>query len=67
MNFKDIEFTADEFAALQTAYSGFLANQEKSPEYIFRKTSSPPFTTLPAHRCSTLRSSTKLRASRQSK
>ncbi len=37
MNFKDIEFTADEFAALQTAYSGFLANQEKSPEYIFQK------------------------------
>jgi len=37
LNFKDIEFTADEFAALQTAYSGFLANQEKSPEYIFQK------------------------------
>ncbi len=37
MGFKDIEFTEDEFAALQKAYSGILANQEKSPEYIFQK------------------------------
>ena len=37
MGFKDIEFTEDEFAALQKAYSGVLANQEKSPEYIFQK------------------------------
>lgn len=37
MGFKDIEFREDEFAALQKAYSGILANQEKSPEYIFQK------------------------------
>ena len=37
MGFKDVEFTEDEFAALQKAYSGVLANQEKSPEYIFQK------------------------------
>lgn len=37
MTFKDIEFTADEFEALQKNYSGFLANQEKSPEYLFEK------------------------------
>lgn len=37
MTFKDIEFTEDEFDALQKAYSGFLANQEKSPEYQFEK------------------------------
>lgn len=37
MGFKDIEFTEDEFTALQKAYSGILANQEKSPEYIFNK------------------------------
>ncbi len=37
MTFKDIEFTNDEFDALQKAYSGFLANQEKSPEYLFQK------------------------------
>ncbi len=37
MGFKDIEFTEDEFAALQKAYSGILANQEKSPEYISQK------------------------------
>lgn len=37
MTFKDIEFTADEFDALKKAYSGFLANQEKSPEYISEK------------------------------
>ncbi len=35
MSFVDLEFTSDEFDALQKAYSGFLANQEKSPEYIF--------------------------------
>lgn len=37
MNFKDVEFTEEEFDALQKAYSGFLANQEKSPEYLFEK------------------------------
>ncbi len=37
MNFMDIQLTEDEFAALQKAYSGLLANQEKSPEYIFQK------------------------------
>lgn len=37
MGFKDIELTEDEFTALQKAYSGVLANQEKSPEYIFQK------------------------------
>ena len=37
MGFKDIELTEDEFAALQKSYSGILANQEKSPEYIFQK------------------------------
>ena len=37
MGFMDIEFTEDEFAALQKAYSGILANQEKSPEYIMQK------------------------------
>lgn len=37
MTFMDIEFTAEEFEALQKAYSGFLANQEKSPEYLSEK------------------------------
>ena len=37
MGFKDIQLTADEFAALQKSYSGILANQEKSPEFIFQK------------------------------
>lgn len=37
MTFKDIEFSEEEFDALQKAYSGFLANQEKSPEYLFEK------------------------------
>lgn len=37
MGFKDVEFTEDEFAALQKAYSGFLANQESNPEYIFER------------------------------
>lgn len=37
MSFKDIEFTEEEFDAMQKAYSGFLANQEKSPEYLFEK------------------------------
>lgn len=37
MTFKDIQFTAEEFDALQKTYSGFLANQEKSPEYLSEK------------------------------
>lgn len=37
MGFKDVEWTEDEFAALQKAYSGILSNQEKSPEYIYEK------------------------------
>ena len=37
MSFKDVEFTEEEFEALQKTYSGFLANQEKSPEYLFEK------------------------------
>ena len=37
MGFKDIEITEDEFTSLQTSLSGMLANQEKSPEYVFQK------------------------------
>lgn len=37
MAFKDIEITEDEFTALQKSYSGLIANQEKSPEFIFKK------------------------------
>ncbi|MCM1522159.1 MAG: insulinase family protein [Muribaculaceae bacterium] len=37
MTFKDLQFTEAEFEALQKAYSGVLANQEKSPEYQFGK------------------------------
>ncbi len=37
MAFKDIQLTADEFTALQKSYSGILANQEKNPEFIFKK------------------------------
>lgn len=36
MNFKDIEITEDEFAALQKTYSALLANQTKNPEFIFQ-------------------------------
>lgn len=37
MTFVDLQFTPEEFEALQKAYSGVLANQEKSPEYQFGK------------------------------
>ncbi|MCM1164175.1 MAG: insulinase family protein [Muribaculaceae bacterium] len=37
MTLTDIEYTAEEFEALQKAYAGILANQEKSPEYQFAK------------------------------
>ncbi len=37
MGFKDVQFTEDEFTALQKAYSGFLANQESNPDYIFER------------------------------
>ncbi len=37
MGFKDVQFTEDEFAALQKAYAGFLSNQESNPEYIFER------------------------------
>ncbi len=37
MTFVDVEFTDDEFEALKKAYSGALANQEKSPEFQFEK------------------------------
>ncbi|MCH5326745.1 MAG: insulinase family protein [Duncaniella sp.] len=37
MTFTDLEFTPDEFEAMQKAYAGVLANQEKSPEYLFQK------------------------------
>lgn len=36
MNFKDIEITEDEFAALQKTYGALLANQNKNPEFIFQ-------------------------------
>lgn len=37
MTFTDLEFTPEEFEAMQKAYAGVLANQEKSPEYQFGK------------------------------
>ncbi len=37
MGFKDVQFSEEEFAALQTAYAGFLSNQESNPEYIFER------------------------------
>lgn len=37
MGFTDIEITEEEFSANQKALSGALANQEKSPEFIFQK------------------------------
>ncbi|MCM1076478.1 MAG: insulinase family protein [Bacteroides sp.] len=37
MGFKDIEITEDEFTALQKTISGILANQEKTPDYIFQR------------------------------
>jgi len=49
MGFKDIEFTEDEFAALQKAYSGYLANQEKSPEYIMQKNALATLYNSPRH------------------
>ncbi|MDE5727496.1 MAG: insulinase family protein [Duncaniella sp.] len=37
MTFKDFQYTPEEFQALQKAYSGMIANQEKTPEYQFGK------------------------------
>ncbi len=37
MNFTGINFTAEEFAALQNTYAGILHNQEANPQYIFQK------------------------------
>lgn len=37
MAFKDIQFTEDEFLAMQKSASAMLANQEKTPNYIFNK------------------------------
>lgn len=36
MGFKDINFSPEEFQALQNTYSGILKNQEKNPQYIFQ-------------------------------
>ncbi len=37
MNFTGLNFTADEFEALQNTYAGVLSNQEANPQYIFQK------------------------------
>ena len=37
MTFKDIQWTEDEFAALQKTYAGVLANQENNPQFIFSR------------------------------
>ena len=36
MTMTEINFTADEFTALQSTYSGLLANQESNPQYKFQ-------------------------------
>ncbi len=47
MTFRDLQFTAEEFEALQKAFAGVLANQEKQPQYIFQKDLSQAFYTSP--------------------
>ncbi len=49
MGFLDIQFTEDEFTALQKTYSGLLANQEKSPEFIMQKNALAALFESPRH------------------